>query len=301
MHDLPPLKALRAFEACYRLRSFTRAAQTLNVGQPAISHQIRLLEKDLGAKLFEKHGATIRPTEAAHSYYTAVAQAFFNIAEASREVRRGEAFGGATLITYPGVAAFWASPRIARLGDSAPDAAIRIVTAERDSDISLAQADCAILFGRGDWPGCEVLHLLPERVCPVALPALAERFAEATPEEMLEQAPLIHLEDAEERWFTWEDWRRRFAPRAQRINRRISVSNHGLAIHQALAGHGVALCWIGVVESLIEGGSLIPLQETPLVSDRGYWLVARPGFLESEAGWQIKQALAPAPENAPPS
>ena len=112
MRDLPPLKALRAFEACYRLRSFTRAAGTLNVGQPAISHQIRLLERDLGVELFEKRGSVIHATEEADTLYAAIAPAFFSIVEASRSIRRAASTNDVTLATYSGIAAYWISPRL---------------------------------------------------------------------------------------------------------------------------------------------------------------------------------------------
>ena len=85
MKNLPPLRAIVAFEACYRLRSFTRAAASLNVRQPAISHQIRILEEDLGAKLFQRQGARIAPTGEADEFFRAVSSASLRLcAEAQR-------------------------------------------------------------------------------------------------------------------------------------------------------------------------------------------------------------------------
>ena len=125
MKHLPPLKAVRAFEACYRLGSFTRAARELNVGQPAISHQIRLLEQDLGAKLFTKHGAVPLPTGEADIYYRDVVQTLGDLERASIRMRHRQESGALTIATYPGIAAFWLLPRLARMKNKAQPRATR--------------------------------------------------------------------------------------------------------------------------------------------------------------------------------
>lgn len=292
MRDLPPLKALRAFEACYRLRSFTRAASTLNVGQPAISHQIRVLERDLGVELFEKRGSAIHATEAADTLYSVISPAFFSIVEASRALRRAGSKRDVRLATYSGIAAYWISPRLAKLREQLPDLTVRIVTADLDEDIMLGDVDCAILFGRGNWPGADAELLIPEEVVPIGSPSVAAEIGPISPEKLIRNGPLIHLEDPQRRWYSWEDWRDHFAKGVMKIDRAVTVTNHGLAIHQALAGQGIALAWREVVMTLIEGGSVIALHDTPLVSDRGYWLVARRGFLDTDHGKALHHALA---------
>jgi LysR family glycine cleavage system transcriptional activator len=291
MKHLPPLKAVRAFEACYRLNSFTKAADSLNVGQPAISHQIKILENDLGIKLFEKRGSLLQPTKAADSYFVSVSRSLNSLADASRNVRDATPFKGITIATYPGLAAYWVSPRLAKLHQSSVSMSIRIVTSELDETISLRDVDCAILVGRGDWADAEALPLIQEQTTPVAAPALVETLKDRNPETLLTAGPLIHLEDEEHRWFTWEDWRDRFAPDTMNLNQAVTVSNHALAIHQALTGQGITLAWRGLVQTLVASGSLIELHDKPLVSDRRYWLVARPGFLQSERGTALYRAL----------
>lgn len=292
MHDLPPLKAIRAFESCYRLRSFTRAAAKLNVGQPAISHQIKQLEKDLGVALFIKRGAQVMATPEADLLYEQIAPALARIAEASRRLRAGSSETETVLATYPGVAAYWASPRLSLLRERKGGFPVRILTAERDIDILSDEADCAIIFGKGDWPGRESLLLMKERVVPVAAPRLAKKLADASAADLLRQGPLIHLSDKEKRWFDWSDWQRRFAPEVTQINRALSVTNHGLAVHQALQGEGIALGWIDIIADLLTGGALVSLHDTALESDRGYWLVGWPGFLESAAGKALRDVFA---------
>lgn len=293
MRDLPSLRAVRAFEACYRLGSFTRAARELNVGQPAISHQIRQLEADLGEKLFEKRGPLTRPTATADEFYRHVALALTGLAEASRRIRSQGRGNQITVATYPGIATFWALPRLAPRGGGGMR--YRVVTAERDSDIDLDAVDAAILFGAGSWPGRDSRLLIAEQVVPVAAPVLARRLGGLGPGEMLRRGPLIHLDDAERRWFTWRDWQARFAPRARRIDQHLAVTNHGIALHLALQGEGVALGWLGVVSDLLRAGGLVALGDTPLTSARGYHLVARLGWFDQPRGRALLARLAPDP------
>jgi DNA-binding transcriptional LysR family regulator len=292
------LRAIRAFEACYRLGSFTRAAGELNVGQPAISHQIKLLEEDLGAALFEKRGPASRPTALADEFYGQVALSLSSLAEASRRIRRRGAQDMLTIATYPGIATFWVLPRLAahRAGTDPADRpalACRVVTAERDADIDMAEVDAAILFGDGNWPGFESRLLLPERVVPVASPTLARQLKSRNPADLLQIGPLIHLEDPEQRWFTWRDWQKRFAPKAKSIDHSLVVTNHGVAIYQALQGAGVALGWQGVIADLLASGVLVSLYDDVLQSSRGYHLVSRPDWLDGPVGRRLLAHLAP--------
>ena len=291
MRDLPPLKAIRAFEACYRLGSYTRAARELNVQQPAVSHQIRLLEDDLGLKLFVKRGAAMEPTGQAHDYYRTVALALGDLERASARMRRQRQDGSVTLATYPGIASFWVLPRLAKLRKRSPQTIVRVTTAELDAHIPLDNVDCAILFGAGDWPRFDSRLVIRESILPVAAPRLAADVAGATATELLAAGPLIHLEDPERRWYTWQDWQTRFAPDAGGLDQSIVVTNHGVAIHQALQGHGVALGWTGMISDLLESGVLVALHDTPLASSRGYHFLASPSFRETEACAAVSQAL----------
>lgn len=291
MRDLPPLRAVRAFEACYRHGSYTRAAAELNVQQPAISHQIRQLEADLGTTLFSKRGTVMAPTNQAHDYYRSVSTALADIARASARLRRQRQDSGITLATYPGIASFWLLPRLAKLKERSPQTAVRVTTAELDADIPLGEVDCAILFGEGHWPGFESRLVIRERILPVASPGLAADLAGASPKQLLETGPLIHLEDPEARWFTWQDWQARYAPEAWDVDRSIVVTNHGVAIHQALQGHGVALGWTGMIGDLLESAVLRSTHDAPLESPRGYYLLTSPDFREMPACTEISRAL----------
>jgi len=291
MRDLPPLKSLRVFEACIRLGNFTRAARELNVGQPAISHQISALERDLGVDLFERRGASTVPTADALIYYSSIADALAGMARASTALRKSRRPPGLALATYPGIAMFWLMPRLSKVRQSHPDLPVRVTTAERDQDIPLEDVDCAILFGEGNWPGYESRRLMREVVVPVAAPAVAARLAGHSREAILEAGPLIHLEDHDQRWFTWRDWRDQRSPQTQKIDVGMTVTNHGIAIHQTLMGHGIALGWSGVTDEMIENNLLVALDPEPLSSERGYYFVASTEFLDTRVGKLVLQTL----------
>lgn len=291
MKNLPPLKSLRVFEACVRLGSFSKAAKELNVGQPAVSHQIRALEQDLGIELFARQGTRAIPTEAAMLYYRVVAGAFEDVARTSQSIRQSVRPPSLRIATYPGIAMFWLMPRLAILKGRDPSLTIRVTTAERDQDIPFDDINCAILFGDGNWAGHESRCLIREAVVPIAAPSIAANQELRAPANLLENGPLIHLEDQDARWFTWVDWRDRRSPETRCIDPGITVTNHGIAIHQALIGQGVALGWIGVVDQLIENKLLIPLDANPITSKRGYHIVARKGFLDARVGGLLLDTL----------
>ena len=259
--------------------------------QPAVSHQIRILETDLGVKLFRKRGAAMAPTGQGHDYYRTVAMALGDLERASARLRRRRRDDSVTLATYPGIASFWVLPRLAKLQRRSPQTIVRVTTAELDAHIPLDEVDCAILFGAGDRPGFESRLVIRESILPVAAPKLASELAGASAAELLETGPLIHLEDPERRWYTWQDWQARFAPDAGEPDHSIVVTNHGVAIHQALQGHGVALGWTGMIGDLLDSGLLVAMHDTPLTSSRGYHFLASPTFRETRACEAVSQAL----------
>ena len=102
---------------------------------------------------------------------------------------------------------------------------------------------------------------------------------------------MIHLEDRDCRWFTWPDWRDQRSPETKKIDAGITVTNHGIAIHQTLMGHGIALGWSGVIDELVQNHLLVALDAEPMSSERGYYLVATTEFLNSRIGKLVLQAL----------
>lgn len=288
---LPTLKGLRAFEKVFDLGGFAAAARKLNVQQPAISYQIKRLEEDLGVALFSKEKGRLVPTPAAHELFQTLTESFGAIRKTADKLRQDAKGAPLTIATYPGIGTYWLSSRLPELAKqlSVP---VKVVTLVRDADILREHADCQILFGTGEWIGREARMLLPEIVCPVAAPDLAESLTGGADGASTSTTALITQDDPERRWISWEDWQVQTGEPAQWSDERIVVNDHGFALHLALSGAGISLAWMGVVKGLLSAGSLVPLSDKVATSDAGYWLVAKPGFFETEDGKQLLETLS---------
>jgi len=287
---LPTLKGLQAFEAAYEFNSYTEAARTLNVQQPAISYQIRKLEEDLGVRLFAKANGRLVPTPHADTLFETLSRAFDSVREIAQRIRETHARPTTTIATYPGIATYWLTPRVAMLSEQL-GTTTRIVTLVNDVALFREKPDCWIVFGTGQWQGLEARMLLREEVCPVASPAIADRLQTNVGESLPADISIIEQEDPENRWLTWNDWQKRSLEKHNLNGRRITVNDHGLALHMAMSGAGVTLGWVAVIQDLLDGGSLVRISDQSVESEAGYWLVGRPGFSETQVGRTIYRSL----------
>src|SRR6201982_3405215 len=153
---LPPLSALRAFEAAARLRSFSQAAAELNVTPAAISHQIHALEEDLGIRLFQRRNRSIELTASARVLLPGLSEAFAGIRAAVRRLRAHNDTGTLTVTASPSFAAKWLVVRLNRFQERWPEIDVRISATDNVIDLSTGDFDIAIRYGGGRYPGLEV-------------------------------------------------------------------------------------------------------------------------------------------------
>lgn len=286
--SLPTLKGLRAFEEAFLLRSYTAAARKLNVQQPAISYQIKRLEEDLGVQLFDKDRGQLTPTPAANELFDTVQRSFDAIRKVSETLRKPPQPNSFTIATYPGIGTYWLSSRLALLS-KALAMPVKVITLVKDEQILNEDADCRILFGKGNWPDHTAKLLMPEAVCPVGAPDLAKTFHQETSKG---DFTIIEQEDPENRWICWKDWMHQTGETAFSSANQMTVNDHGLALHLALTGAGITLAWTDMVRDLLNSGSLVPLSESLATSDAGYWLVAPSDFFDSDAGIAVSEVLS---------
>ena len=289
-NTLPTLKGLRAFEEAYVTGSYTEAAKRLNVQQPAISYQIKRLEEDLGIALFIKESGRLVATPAANELYDTISKSFDAIRKTSDKLRAVAAESTFTIATYAGIGTYWLASKLPeltlRLG-----VAVKIVTLVKDADLLREHADCLILFGRGQWAGFDARLLMPEQVCPVTAPDLAERVLSAHSDPNAAPLTIIEQEDPETRWIGWEEWQSQTGDQTFAGSNRLAVNDHGLALHMAMTGAGATLAWLGVVEDLLSSGSLVTLSDKIATSDAGYWMLGRPGFFDTDPGQTLASVL----------
>jgi LysR family glycine cleavage system transcriptional activator len=277
---LPPLNALRAFEAAGRHLSFTRAARELNVTQAAVSHQVKALEAVLGVKLFRRHHRALSLTEAGQLYLPVLRDAFAGIAAATERLRRRDAVGVLTVSTLASFAATWLVPRLGRFRDAHPEIDVRIAASHRLVDFGREDIDLAIRYGRGEWPGLHAEPFLTEDIAPVCSPAL---LASGPP--LRRPADLRHHVLLHDEWFgdPYEGWRRWLA--AFKLDgiawqRGPVFSDSSMVVRAAVEGQGVALGRGVLIAEDVAAGRLVRLFDASRPANTAYFIVCPPAALE---------------------
>jgi LysR family transcriptional regulator, glycine cleavage system transcriptional activator len=169
---LPPLNALKAFEAAARHESFTRAAEELCVTQGAVSHQVKALEAELGLKLFNRERQRLVITEAGRAYLAIVRDAFDRISDGTQRLLQRQRGGALTVSTSPNFAAKWLVHRLGRFAEVHPEIDLRISASLHHVDFAREDIDLAVRHGDGIASGLHVTRLCAEELFPVCSPKL---------------------------------------------------------------------------------------------------------------------------------
>jgi LysR family glycine cleavage system transcriptional activator len=181
---LPPLNALRAFEAVARHLNFSRAADELSVTPGAVSQQIQNLEDYVGAALFKRTPKGLLLTDAAQTALPALREAFDRLAEAASLLTAAVDGRRLTLTAAPSFAAKWLVPRLGKFEQAQPQVDVWLSAGMEVVDFAAGEVDLAIRYGSGRYPGLEVIRLLQETVVPVASPELLAENPLETPEDL---------------------------------------------------------------------------------------------------------------------
>jgi LysR family glycine cleavage system transcriptional activator len=286
---LLPLRALLAFEAVARHRSFARAAAELHVTPGAVSQQIKLLEEHLGIALFER-GRQLRLTTAAAAVVRPLHSALETLRVVSRQLRSHAGERVLVVSVAPSFASRWLIPRLERFNQRCPDVELRLLATRRTVDFATENVDVAVRYGAGHYPGLHVERLRCETVVAVAHPRLA-----ATIREPADLAAATLLHNAGMSWDpTFPDWPAWLAasgvvPRRALRLREFEEAN--FLIEAALAGLGVALAWKTLVAVDLAAGRLVALfEERPL--SNAYHFVCPPEYLPRPDVAAFRQWLA---------
>jgi len=254
MRRLPPLGSLRAFEAAARRESFKHAAAELGVTPTAISHQIRQLEAGLGVALFARQTRKVVLTAEGSALYPPLRQALDAMAEAVAAVKRQPTRRVATLSATVAFTAKLLVPRAASFRTLHPGWDLRLHASDDAIDLHAGEADAAIRYGRGHYPGLTELPLLTDSFAPVCSPHTGIR----EPNDLL-AATLIHFEWAvgNASMPTWRAWAVRASIRGLDPEAGITFNDESSAIQAAIAGQGVALLSSALVAAELTSGALI--------------------------------------------
>lgn len=287
---IPSLSALRAFEAAARLRSFKQAADELAVTATAVSHRIRSLEQEIGCRLFVRKTRAVDLTPEGRSLYSAVREGFDTIASGVERLRQ-RARPSVKLSTTPAFAAKWLVPRLAGFQSRHPNIDVHVHASNRPVDLNAGTIDIAIRYGQGRYEGMKSTLLLQDRFAPVASPTL--NVASAAD---LSSRTLIHFD-----WeqplpvdLTWAAWAR--AAQLSELNTEAGIrySDESHAIQAAVAGQGVALLSLVLIEQELKQRVLEARLE-PVLEGLAYYIVRPERATHDSASaiveaWLIEQA-----------
>ena len=288
---LPPLNALKAFEATARHLSVKKAAAELNVTPAAVSHQIKALEDYLGVQVFRRRNRALELTEAARACLPKLREGFDSLAQAVERLRAHKSGSMLMVSVAPSFAARWLMPRLHRFLDSHPDVDVRISARLRQSsagarkgaaaeratvDAWLADSDVAILYGRGDYPGFRVDKLIALSITPICSPRLVTH----PQHPLLRPADLKHhlllhddTGDLYDGVSFWDVWLEAAGVDGVDLRRGPHFSHAVLAFEAAVEGYGVVATMPVLAETDLHAARLVTpfALRVPLAS--AYYLV----------------------------
>lgn len=265
MSHLPPLSALRAFEAVARLGSVVKAAESLHVTHSAISHQLRTLEDFLGLSLFLREGKRLQLTEEGRIYALRIRGALADMNEATQRVLTRPKPNDITIGVVPSFALNWLVPRLPDFKAKYPQYTVSLRAGLGFEEMSNGLLDMAIRMGAGGWDGMKQIHLMDDRLIMVAAPHYQPR---PTSTDDIKSATVIY--NPAMPWATWcqaaglADWR----PSAT-----YSYNDSNLELEAARLGHGIMLARTSLLEAHLANGSLIPITDISVPYQYPYWII----------------------------
>lgn len=267
--SLPPLNALKAFEAAARHLSVKRAAEELCVTAGAVSQMIKSLEIHLGVRLFERVTRGIYLTDAGREYLPSIRNAFRQISESTQRITTAVDSGILTISVTPFFASSWLIPRMKSFQTAHPDIDLQIVTSSALVDFSRSGVDMAVRHGLGRYPGLRSDRIVTVEMVPVATPELVATHGLPTGPADLIHWPHVH--DADRKgwglWFQTHNIVEAPTPRGP------SFDDTSLLVAAIKSGQGAGLLPAAMVENEIADGHLMHLLETTHMEEFAYYLV----------------------------
>jgi LysR family transcriptional regulator, glycine cleavage system transcriptional activator len=265
----PPLANLETVCIVAHAGSLSAAAEAAGLTHSAISRRVASIENWLGFPLFERHGRGMRLTPDGQRFVGRLEQAFAIIDRAADQWRAQRGAEVVRLSVLPSFTALWLLPRLAGLEQGEPRLRIQLQIETRNVDVDAGEADLAIRYGQGAWPGIHVEPFLAETLYPVASPALAKRLAGAPDADLLAH-PLLHDSDL-------SGWRAWFAPCGIQLKQRQQdrrFEDYTVVLAAAEAGLGIALARTPLADAHLRRSGLVRLGARAVASPLRYYFVS---------------------------
>ncbi|XXF81026.1 transcriptional regulator GcvA [Myxococcaceae bacterium GXIMD 01537] len=291
---LPPLNALRSFEAAARHLHMGRAARELGVTHGAVSRQVHVLEEHLGSRLFTRTGRGLELTELGQELAERATRMFEELAWAVDRVSARPTTATLRVGTPRAFGARWLAPRIGEFCENHPWIDFRLDSSRDEAELGRGEADVSIRFGEGPWPGVAVDSLGEERLFPVCAPALLHGARPLRRVEDLARHTLLHFADTPD----WAGWLKAIGASGVDASRGPRFSELAAALAAAEAGQGIAIARSTLVRRELESGRLVRPFPGEAVDGRRYVLLATPRSLRKPQvsafrTWLLRQFATP--------
>ena len=298
---LPPLNALRAFEAAGRLGSFKEAAAELHVTHGAVSQQVRLLEEWLGASLFERHNRRVVLTPAAEAYLAEVGPLFEQLSQATARYGLLETVSRTLSVNAPATFTLrWLVPRLAQFRAEHPDVDVKVETSNELVESLKEIYDVVIRGGPDTFYGYSMQLFLSEERLPVCSPALLQRLPLRTPDDLREHT-LLHTSSLPR---LWPDWLARAQISALRPAAALTFDHFYLTLQAAIDGIGIAMGPTALVSDDLAAGRLVAPFAGPRLPSRSYCTYVPDGRSADDVivlfrSWLEREGMRSRTETAP--
>jgi LysR family glycine cleavage system transcriptional activator len=266
---LPPLNALKAFEAAARHRSFTRAAAELHVTQAAISHQVKQLEQWLGLKLFERKGHALTLSVHGKAYLPDLTGVLDDLAAATARLADNALAGRLRITVLPSFASKWLIPRLRGFQQAHPDIDLQLSSSPDLFDFSGTDYDLGIRSGTGRWRGLQADLVAHETLSPVCSPAVLASGSPLRAPSDLGKHTLLHDQPRD----LWPRWLAAAGAAEVDATSGPAFSDSALVLQAAIEGHGVALGRLLLAADDLAAQRLVQPFGQTLQNDYSYWLV----------------------------
>ena len=274
-HRVPPLSALRAFDAVARRLSFTRAAEELHVTPAAVSQQVRVLEGQLGTPLFQRSRRAVSLTPAGYAILPDVQAGFESLSRVLSGAVRQPYGKTLTISVAPSFASKWLLPRLPGFSARYPDVELRISATVALAEFAKDEADLAIRFGVGNYSGLESERLFREALCPMCSPKLVQGKRVLRKPGDLKNFRLLHdlSIPGDPDATCWARWHKLAGAPEVNANRGTKFSLAEVAWQAAVDGNGVVLGRLALAEQDLAAGRLYRPFKRVLPLETSYFIV----------------------------
>lgn len=272
-YNLPSLTMLASFEVAARNLSFKTAARELNVTPGAVSHQIKALERDIGARLFFREHRGVRLTQDGTLLFDALEKSFHDISNTLTKIRNRADDETVIIAATTAMSSLWLTPHLGKFWQAHGNIRINQIVSDTVLPFGV-QVDLRLKYGTTGEEEQSATELFRDELVPLASPSFVEKHKLQTPDiPTLACLPLIHLNASDATWTTWRNWFDAQGYRGEIVLAH-EVNNYMIALQAAQDGAGLVLGWRKLVSPLLADGALVELGKNTIAAPHAFYLYA---------------------------